>query len=525
MNNPIHNTFNLPVKPRKKGRKRKNADDMKPKRPLSAYNYFFKAERERIIASVTAKQEAAAKGIKQEEDVGSNENNISGSVTDDKSVKDPKNGTETNDTGSNEPPEDPLSFRALGKRIAERWKNLTPEELDDYKKLADEDTIRYKREMDKYKKDEEERREKARIAREEAAKYAREESARIPQSVLPRQSFQPNLQPFGFEGQMNHGRVPTPKLNNGAPGPSLPMQMGGHPGMNEPIVQQFVGGNSQIDMVRGGGGGGQMMHQQGPNSGAYGNSQVVMLGGGGGMNPQMQQMRILNSHPSQMGTGHYDSFVPQQQFVHDPPHLKEELKVNDPHHGGKPETVDENGNVQLRQQIHQQKLPINGDTGGFQNVDGLMHSMDNGITVANGPSRNINEIAGVRSVGGGPIGFQQGMYANNGLQIMQEQGFSYGRAPIQNIAGPVGGQMHGGINASYIPQQSIQGLPLGSSINYAPANSVYGGGGGVMYEQHGAVMDPPQGQDMYILQQQGGGFHQNQVDHGQQKSHPGDEGY
>lgn len=87
-----------------KGRKKKPSD--MPRRPLSAYNYFFREERARWLAE--SEQRAAH--------------------------KDSAGGL----------------FSAMGKAIAQRWKTLSDEEGRKYKDLAAEDMERYKKEMDEY---------------------------------------------------------------------------------------------------------------------------------------------------------------------------------------------------------------------------------------------------------------------------------------------------------------------------------------------------------------------------------------
>jgi hypothetical protein len=90
-----------PVK--RQSNRRKRPDDM-PRRALSGYNIFFRDERGKIM--------------EQQKREG-----VSGSST----------------------------FGALGRTVAERWKQLKPEEYERYSRLAAEDKIRYKQEMDQYK--------------------------------------------------------------------------------------------------------------------------------------------------------------------------------------------------------------------------------------------------------------------------------------------------------------------------------------------------------------------------------------
>jgi len=93
--------------PKGRGAKKKSAD--MPRRPLSAYNYFFRENRNIMLAErdrALERGEAAEKGT-----------NL---------------------------------FATMGREIAKKWKALTPEHLEKYTQLAHEDMKRYRREMDEY---------------------------------------------------------------------------------------------------------------------------------------------------------------------------------------------------------------------------------------------------------------------------------------------------------------------------------------------------------------------------------------
>jgi hypothetical protein len=85
----------------------------KPRRPLSAYNIFFKSERAKMM-------EEAANITRRE---GSN----------DKRVRSGK-----------------IGFEVLAKTIAKKWKELTEEEMEVYKRQAEEELTRYKNEKEEY---------------------------------------------------------------------------------------------------------------------------------------------------------------------------------------------------------------------------------------------------------------------------------------------------------------------------------------------------------------------------------------
>jgi len=103
-------------------KKRRNKPKDYPKRPLSAYNVFFKETRESIIA--------------------------------------------TNSNGDGEKRDHKLDFQTMAKEIASRWKNLEKTERDRVEKLAKKDMLRYRDEVKVY---EEEMVKKNREQREEAA--------------------------------------------------------------------------------------------------------------------------------------------------------------------------------------------------------------------------------------------------------------------------------------------------------------------------------------------------------------------
>jgi hypothetical protein len=154
----------------------------KPKRPLSAYNYFFREERARILDSIT-KRESNDGDIEVEKKAGEDEDTgkVEVKKEDDeknlkhtKAVKDgdkekeeetdnvvsEKLGHDDDETEKKDYdnvgvdgkkiPHGKIGFENLAKEIGKRWHELGPDEMEKFKKLADEDMTRYKCEMEAF---------------------------------------------------------------------------------------------------------------------------------------------------------------------------------------------------------------------------------------------------------------------------------------------------------------------------------------------------------------------------------------
>mmetsp|Transcript_8910 Transcript_8910/g.17042 ORF Transcript_8910/g.17042 Transcript_8910/m.17042 type:complete len:444 (+) Transcript_8910:316-1647(+) len=105
---------------------RAQKDPNKPKRPLSAYNLFFREERARMIAELQTPQNG-----KQE------------------------SGEATNGDGQPAKKKQKLTgvgFKPMAQRVASKWKALDKESLAVYEKMAAEDLRRYRQEMKEYNK-------------------------------------------------------------------------------------------------------------------------------------------------------------------------------------------------------------------------------------------------------------------------------------------------------------------------------------------------------------------------------------
>ncbi|KAL7564415.1 hypothetical protein ACA910_002733 [Epithemia clementina (nom. ined.)] len=99
---------------------KKKPGDM-PRRPLSAYNYFFSEMRTKLVSDRASGKDEGFKEFLAKQGAGTD-----GSK---------KNGF----------------FSSMGKYVAKRWKELSPEEMKPFTDKADEDLERYRREMDEYR--------------------------------------------------------------------------------------------------------------------------------------------------------------------------------------------------------------------------------------------------------------------------------------------------------------------------------------------------------------------------------------
>jgi HMG (high mobility group) box len=242
----------LPAMIVKRPTKKKPKD--KPKRPLSAYNFFFKEEREKILRVVLAEDITKVENDPDSEDY----------LSDDMLVRLRKPGGK-------------VSFEEMGKLIGQRWKKIEPDRLAKYSELASEDTERYKKEMQTYNG-----RQEAKM-RSEALKPPAAYPGGMPQDKpVANMGYPDGMQGMSSafsSGAMAQQGYPYGGMEFGGYGMSMggmynpyggypAMGGGGMAGGNPESMQQISGG--------GGGGGGGMD----PNGGQYGRNPQSMYGMG-----------------------------------------------------------------------------------------------------------------------------------------------------------------------------------------------------------------------------------------------------
>lgn len=222
----------------------------KPKRPLSAYNFFFKEEREKIIKVVLAEDPGKLQTDKESHD-----------FLDEAAI-----GRLKKEGGK-------VSFEEMGKIIGQRWKNIDPDRLSTYSEMASVDTERYKTEMQAYN--------------------GRQEAKMRSEALKPPVNYAASSQGPTRGGPDVYG--PGPDMGRGPPGVYAEQMANmsgfgnpaGGPGGYGPYGGMEFGGYGAAMGMGGymGYGGYSTMGAQGPIGGDYGRGggygDMSMMGGGG----------------------------------------------------------------------------------------------------------------------------------------------------------------------------------------------------------------------------------------------------
>ncbi len=134
----------------------------KPKRPLSAYNIFFKEERTKILSEIPDKKLREQRSSKRSRGDGDNEeaeededdtsDKGEEDCDDDEGDGDEGKQKKTTDKKRKRIPHGKIGFENLAKVVGQRWKDLVEVRRDHYKQLADMDMKRYREEMEIFTK-------------------------------------------------------------------------------------------------------------------------------------------------------------------------------------------------------------------------------------------------------------------------------------------------------------------------------------------------------------------------------------
>jgi hypothetical protein len=153
---------------RKKRRpQRKKPIDM-PRRPLSAYNLFFSAERERILKEIETQEGGGAvvpEGAKEEGEDTAACQALQRPLVQSKVKRRPHRKTHGK-----------IGFRNLAQTVGQRWKQLNVQQKKHYQDLADNDMSRHKDAMEEYYKKQNEEKNQSLAEGEEGEEKDKEEA-------------------------------------------------------------------------------------------------------------------------------------------------------------------------------------------------------------------------------------------------------------------------------------------------------------------------------------------------------------
>jgi len=259
---------------------RKKAKD-KPKRPLSAYNYFFKTERQRILKYLGRTSEPQS-------NVDSSESDPAEEVVDAE-----QEGKLVTESGK-------VSFEEMGKLIGRRWKAITPEKLEGFNKLAAEDAERYRKELADYN----ERKEKGAI-------HEAQRNAMLQMQQQQQQQHAANGhggRPEYYHPPSYHGG-PNPPANMSMYGAPYSGAMSGPPYMGGPMYPHYGGGYPEYNHSYSG-------HSSRSNESAYSQGGPPQHTHGQSQGPSNPSYPSSSLDPYGVGSSEYPP--PSSQTVHHP---------------------------------------------------------------------------------------------------------------------------------------------------------------------------------------------------------------
>lgn len=127
-----------------KRRHKKKRQDGKPKRPLSAYNFFFRDEREILVSQTQQQQQKESRYRHGNQQLQGQDTSSSGYSQEEQQNMNHDSTTSSSNDSS-------MSFQAMTKIIGERWKKLNDPELKlKYIQMAKRDSERYAQEMKQF---------------------------------------------------------------------------------------------------------------------------------------------------------------------------------------------------------------------------------------------------------------------------------------------------------------------------------------------------------------------------------------